>query len=68
LISDSLAQRYAELKREAPGCVLLMQVGAFMKVLDDDARSVDPIKKRVLARRPGQVCRKGGEAARGGEA
>ena len=43
MISDSLVQRYAELKHEAPGCVLLMQVGAFMKVLDDDARSMSEV-------------------------
>lgn len=35
--------RYAELKLEAPGCVLLMQVGAFMKVLDEDARTVSGV-------------------------
>jgi DNA mismatch repair ATPase MutS len=43
LISDTLVRRYAELKREAPGCVLLMQIGAFMKVLDDDARRVSEV-------------------------
>ena len=39
----TVVRRYAELKNEAPGCVLLMQVGAFMKVLDDDARSVSEV-------------------------
>ncbi|MCP3981469.1 MAG: hypothetical protein GY716_19395 [bacterium] len=43
MISEKLAARYEELKREAPGCVLLMQVGAFMKVLNDDARSVSEV-------------------------
>ena len=40
MISRSLVARYAELKREAPDCLLLMQVGAFMNVLNDDARAV----------------------------
>ena len=43
MISDALVRRYAELKYEAPDCLLLMQVGAFMKVLDDDARSVSEV-------------------------
>ena len=43
MISARLVTRYVELKREAPGCVLLMQVGAFMKVLNDDARSVSEV-------------------------
>ena len=43
MISDKLVSRYDELKREAPGCLLLMQVGAFMKVLGDDARSVSEV-------------------------
>ena len=43
MISERLVVRYMELKREAPGCVLLMQVGVFMKVLDDDARSVSEV-------------------------
>ncbi|RLE20062.1 MAG: hypothetical protein DRJ65_19020 [Acidobacteria bacterium] len=31
--SSKLVERYRELKAEAPGCVLLMQVGAFMQVM-----------------------------------
>ena len=43
MIAAKLVRRYAELKLEAPGCVLLMQVGAFMKVLDEDARAVSGV-------------------------
>ena len=43
MISEKIVARYAELKLEAPGCVLLMQVGAFMKVLDEDARTVSGV-------------------------
>ena len=43
MISDNLVARYLELKDQAPGRLLLMQVGAFMKVLDDDARSVSEV-------------------------
>ncbi len=43
MIAEKLVSRYAELKSEAPGCVLLMQVGAFMKVLDEDARTVSGV-------------------------
>ena len=35
-----LVERYRELKAAAPGCLLLMQVGSFMQVQDDDARGV----------------------------
>ncbi|MCD4751123.1 MAG: hypothetical protein K8R59_17255 [Thermoanaerobaculales bacterium] len=41
--STKLVARYRELKTEAPGCVLLMQVGAFMQVMDSDARAVSAI-------------------------
>ena len=43
MISERIVARYAELKLEEPGCVLLMQVGAFMKVLDEDARTVSGV-------------------------
>ena len=43
MISRTLAARYAELKQEVPGCLLLMQVGAFMQVLDADARTVSGV-------------------------
>lgn len=40
VFSEKLVLRYRELKEEAGGCVLLMQVGAFMHVMDEDARQV----------------------------
>lgn len=38
--SDKLTKEYETLKREAPGCLLIMQVGAFMRVMDEDAHIV----------------------------
>ena len=38
--SPKLVTRYRELKAQAPDCLLLLQVGAFIKVLDEDARAV----------------------------
>ena len=43
IVSEKLQNRYKELKKEAPGCILLMQVGVFMQVMDVDARSVSAI-------------------------
>ena len=40
VFSEKLIERYRALKAEAPGCLLLMQVGAFMQVMDIDARAV----------------------------
>ncbi len=40
VFSKKLADRYLELKQEAPDCLLLMQVGVFMQLMDDDARAV----------------------------
>jgi len=40
IFSPKLVQRYHELKAEAPDCLLLMQVGAFMDAMDEDARVV----------------------------
>ncbi|EDN68973.1 DNA mismatch repair protein MutS [Beggiatoa sp. PS] len=37
VFSQKLIIRYEELKKEAPDCVLLMQVGAFMQVMSEDA-------------------------------
>lgn len=39
IVSKNLRKRYKELKDEAPGCLLLMQVGVFMQVMDEDARA-----------------------------
>lgn len=43
VFSQKLVTRYNKLKQEAPDCILLMQVGAFMQVMDDDARAVSEI-------------------------
>jgi DNA mismatch repair protein MutS len=40
VFSKMLAERYRELKIEATDCILLMQVGAFVQVMDEDARAV----------------------------
>ena len=34
--SSKLVERYRELKVATPGCLLLMQVGSFMQVQDED--------------------------------
>ena len=41
--SARLVKRYQELKQEQPDCLLLMQVGAFMQVMDEDARTVSQV-------------------------
>ena len=43
MFSQKLAFRYRALKADTPGCVLLMQVGAFMQVMDEDARRVSEV-------------------------
>ena len=43
IFSPKLVQRYRELKAEVPDCLLLMQVGAFMDVMDEDARAVTEV-------------------------
>jgi len=40
MFSQKLADQYRELKSRAADCLLLMQVGAFMQVMDEDARAV----------------------------
>jgi DNA mismatch repair protein MutS len=40
VFSQKLAERYSELKSGQPDCLLLMQVGTFMQVMDEDARAV----------------------------
>jgi len=40
VFSIKLAYQYHDLKKAASDCLLLMQVGAFMKVMDEDARAV----------------------------
>ena len=41
--SPKLVKRYQELKEEVPDCLLVMQVGAFMQVMDEDARAVSQV-------------------------
>ena len=41
--SPKLVKRYQELKEDVPDCLLLMQVGAFMQVVDEDARAVSEV-------------------------
>ena len=43
VFSEKLASRYRELKKLAGDAVLPMQVGAFMQVMDDDARTVSVV-------------------------
>jgi len=43
VFSQKLTFRYRELKRRADDFILLMQVGAFMQVMDDDARTVSGV-------------------------
>ncbi len=43
VFSKKLADRYLELKQEAPECLVLMQVGLFMQVMNDDARAVSAV-------------------------
>jgi DNA mismatch repair ATPase MutS len=42
-LSQKLIIRYSELKQQAPDCILLMQVGAFMQVMNDDAQTVSKV-------------------------
>lgn len=46
VISDKLIARYQALKAEAPGCLLLMQVGAFMQAMNEEARTVAAVTGR----------------------
>ncbi|RKZ40967.1 MAG: hypothetical protein DRQ49_06600 [Gammaproteobacteria bacterium] len=39
-ISQKLIIHYHELKQQAPDCILLMQVGAFMQVMNEDAKAM----------------------------
>ncbi len=40
IVSPKMIERYGELEEVAPECLLLMQVGAFMQVMGEDARAV----------------------------
>ena len=43
IFSQKLVDRYDELKQRVPDCILLMQVGAFMQVMNEDARAVSQV-------------------------
>jgi DNA mismatch repair ATPase MutS len=43
ILSQKRLARYRELKQDVPDCLLLMQVGAFMQVMDQDARTVSQV-------------------------
>ncbi|MCF8146193.1 MAG: hypothetical protein K9N21_19975 [Deltaproteobacteria bacterium] len=43
VFSEKLTSRYGELKHLAGDSILLMQVGAFMQVMDEDARTVSSV-------------------------
>ena len=43
VFSQKLVSRYEELKEAVPDCLLLMQVGVFMQVMDEDARAVSQV-------------------------
>jgi hypothetical protein len=36
ILSQKLLTRYRDLKQDVPDCLLLMQVGTFMQVMDQD--------------------------------
>jgi DNA mismatch repair ATPase MutS len=48
ILSRKLLMRYRELKQEVPDCLLLMQVGAFMQVMGEDARAVSKVTGLTL--------------------
>ncbi|MCP4700088.1 MAG: DUF1566 domain-containing protein [Gammaproteobacteria bacterium] len=43
VFSEKLVKRYLELKVKAPDCLQLMQAGAFMQVMNEDAKTVSEI-------------------------
>lgn len=43
VFSDKLVSRYQELKKEAENVILVMQVGAFMQVMDEDAQLISDL-------------------------
>ncbi len=42
-MSEKLITRYDELKKQVPDCLLLMQVGTFFQVMNEDARTASEI-------------------------
>ena len=43
IFSQKLTTRYSKLKEEAPECILLMQVGVFMQVMQEDAETASEV-------------------------
>lgn len=43
IFSQKLVGRYDELKQQVLDCILLMQVGTFMQVMNEDARAVSQV-------------------------
>ncbi len=43
VVSDKLAKQYQALKSDVPDCLLVMQVGAFMQVMNEDARAISKV-------------------------
>jgi len=43
IFSQKMADRYNELKQEVPNCILLMQIGAFKKVMNEDAQKISDL-------------------------
>ena len=43
VFSQKLVFRYRQLKSEVPDCLLAMQVGVFMQVMDEDAKSISKV-------------------------
>ncbi len=48
VVSQKLMNRYDKLKKEVPDCILLMQVGAFMQVMNEDAKVLSELKALKL--------------------
>jgi DNA mismatch repair protein MutS len=47
-LSASIITTYATLRQQHPDCLLLMQVGTFLKVFDQDARTVSQVTGLAL--------------------
>lgn len=62
IFSEKLVERYREMKVDAPDCLLLMQVGAFMHVMNEDAKILSGLTglKLKVAGTPENPCVTGG--------
>jgi DNA mismatch repair ATPase MutS len=50
VFSQKLMTRYYELKKQEPDCILLMQVGIFMQVINEDAEVLSELTGLKLER------------------